>query len=379
MAFQGTQQPDLIGLALNLMQMRRQNELNDRRLALDEFKAKADAEAAREKGRLEAIKLGREMAGSAATAGASLGPSLATATDQGAPAEDQAAAARAYLAGLQQEAQFRAGPGMRVTGDILNQVGNEAASSNALARSASRAEPKLDWEYDKEGNKRRVIVGEGGKMTPVPGAVWVPPKAGVTVNVGGKDGLDLNQVATASRAERDAFRQQMVPFESFDRARTTMRNVRKMADENGILPQAASQIIASDAMAALRPEALNEGDVARLTQVGIWNKALARIGLPPQMTVEQLDTLAKMINDKAREAEPKRRAIIKDARKRAKYFGFPPDLILGEYTDGIPSLPNTTPSAGSNGSVRIAPGETNGGTMSVGPLTPSEAKALGLE
>jgi len=103
-------------------------------------------------------------------------------------------------------------------------------------------------------------------------------------------------------------------------------------------------------MAALRPEALNEGDVARLTSVGVWNKALARIGLPPQMTVEQLDTLSKMINDKAREAEPRRRALIKDARKRAKYFGFPPDLILGEYADGIPRNPRPVPADASSNS-----------------------------
>lgn len=333
MAFQGTQQPDLIGLALNLMQMRRQNELNERKLRLEEFRAQTEAAAAKEKGRLDAIKLGREMAGKEAEAGAALGPSLATATDEMAPAADQAAAARAFLPGLWQEAQFRVGPGMPVTGDVLNQIGNEAAASSAMARSASRAEPKLDWEYDEAGNKRRVIVGPGGEMKPVPGAVWVPPKAGVTVNVGG-EGLDLNQIATASRAERQSFKESMAPFEAFDRARTTMRNVRKMADKDGILPQQASQIIASDAMAALRPEALNEGDVARLTAVGVWNKALARIGLPPQMTVEQLDTLAKMINDKAREAEPRRKALIEDAKFRAQEFGFSPRLILGEYYTG---------------------------------------------
>lgn len=332
MAFQGAQnQPDLVGLALNLMQMRRDRELAERKMALEEFKAKSAAEAAQQSARLDAIKLGRELQKSSQEAGAALGPSLATAIDENAPAGDQAAAARSFLPALWREAQFRVGPGMPVTGDVLNQIGNEAAAAGALSRSAARAEPKLDWEYDEEGNKRRVVVGEGGQMTPVPGAVWVPPKAGVTVNVGGDKGLDLNQIATASRAERQAFREQMAPFEAFDRAITTMRNVRRMADKDGVLPQQASQIIASDAMAALRPEALNEGDVARLTAVGVWNKALARIGLPPQMTVEQLDTLSQMIKDKAKEAEPKRKAIIEDARFRAKEFGFSPRLILGEY------------------------------------------------
>lgn len=338
MAFQGAQnQPDLVGLALNLMQMRRDRELAERKMALEEFKAKSAAEAAQQSARLDAIKLGRELQKSSQEAGAALGPSLATATDGNAPAGDQAAAARSFLPALWREAQFRVGPGMPVTGDVLNQIGNEAAAAGALSRSAARAEPKLDWEYDEAGNKRRVVVGDGGKMTPVPGAVWVPPKAGVTVNVGG-DGLDPAQIATASRAEASAFREQIAPFEAFDRAIATMRNVRRMADKDGVLPQQASQIIASDAMAALRPEALNEGDVARLTAVGVWNKALARIGLPPQMTVEQLDTLSQMIKDKAREAEPQRRAIIEDAKFRAEYFGFPPRLILGEkYLGGSSS------------------------------------------
>lgn len=334
MPFQPPQQPDLVSLALNLMQMKRDNELAQRKMALEEFKAKSTAKFDQAKSIMEIVKLGREMAASEAESGAALAPSLSVATDANAPAEDQAAAARAYLPRLMQEAQFRAGPDKPVTGDILNQIGNEAAAAGAISRSASRSEPKLDWEYDAQGNKRRVIVGEGGKMTPVPGAVWVPPKAGVTVNVGGKDGLNLNQIATASSRERDAFIQRMAPFEAIDRARTTMKNVRAMADKNGILPQQATQIIASDAMAALRPEALNEGDVARLTAVGMWNKALARVGLPPQMTVDQLDTLARMIKDKAREAAPKRKAIIEDARFRAEQFGFSPRLILGEYATG---------------------------------------------
>jgi hypothetical protein len=159
-------------------------------------------------------------------------------------------------------------------------------------------------------------------MEPVPRAPLV------TV---GDNGLDLNQIAGTSRAERASFVEQMKPFEAYDRARATITNVRSMADARGVLPQQASQIIASDVMAALRPEALNEGDVARLTAVGLWNKALSAVGLPPEMTVAQLDTLARMVEDKAKQAEPKRRALIDDGRYRAEQFGFDPRLIIGDY------------------------------------------------
>lgn len=175
---------------------------------------------------------------------------------------------------------------------------------------------------------KAIMTPEGPQYVPADQAVGKAPYSPSLVEI---NGLDANQIANASRAERASFVEAMKPFESFDRARATLRNVRGMADEKGILPQQASQIIASDAMAALRPEALNEGDVARLTAVGLWNKVNAALGLPPQMTVDQLDTLAKMIEDKAREAEPKRQAIIEDGRFRAQEFGFNPRLILGEY------------------------------------------------
>lgn len=46
MAFQGTPQPDLIGLALNLMQMRRDNELQNRKMALEEARLQLDQQQA---------------------------------------------------------------------------------------------------------------------------------------------------------------------------------------------------------------------------------------------------------------------------------------------------------------------------------------------
>lgn len=334
MAFQGNKGPDLVSLALNIMQMKRDREFEERRLAIEEFKAQNDARLAQNKNILEMMKLARETAGTEKKASAELAPTLSIAADDAAPMADRAAAARAYLPGLMQEAQFRAGPGNQVTGDILNQVGNEAAAASAVTRAT--AQPNLDWEYDSAGNKRRVKVAADGSMTPVPGAVWVPPKAGVTVNnVLGGSGFTPKQLADVSGTEQVRFQERMKPYEALDRAQATMRNVRKMADKNGVLPQQASQIIASDAMAALRPEALNEGDVARLTAVGMWNKALARVGLPPQMTVDQLDTLSKMIDDKAKGASAKRRAIIKDAVFRAEEFKINPRLIIGDYADGL--------------------------------------------
>lgn len=201
-------------------------------------------------------------------------------------------------------------------------------TGSAQRMTAQKAAPALKQVMTPDG-PRYVTAEEALGQTPFTPSL-------VEVNTGSQ-GLDLNQVANASRAERASFVEQMKPFESFDRARATLRNVRAMADERGVLPQQASQIIASDAMAALRPEALNEGDVARLTAVGLWNKAYAVLGLPPQMTVEQLDTLAKMIEDKAREAEPKRRALIDDGRFRAQQFGFDPRLILGEYATPQPA------------------------------------------
>lgn len=217
----------------------------------------------------------------------------------------------------------------------------------------------------KAPNLKPIMTDDGPRYVTAEEAVGQTPFSPSLVEINnGPGGLDMNQIATASRAERQAFLAAMVPFESFDRARSTMRNVRNMADERGVLPQQASQIIASDAMAALRPEALNEGDVARLTAVGLWNKINAAIGLPPQMTVEQLDTLARMIEDKAREAEPKRQALIEDGRFRAQQFGFDPRLILGDYaTQGQRPTQPTPAAPPSTGNV----------------LSPERARALGLE
>ena len=332
MPYKGSQQPDLVGLALNLMQMKRDRELDERKLALEEFKAQQMAQSNAIQAQRDDIKwqldiqrsamdldekmVGREKA---------LAPTMNAANDPRLDNSTRQTAANQFVRGLNQ--QIAAGRDPEMVG---GNVGAEAATMRAKDLSAA---PNLDWEYDSAGNKRRVIVGEGGQMTPVPGAVWVPPKAGVTVNVGGDGALDLNQVVAASRDERRDFVERMAPFEAIEKAQSTMKNVRAMADKNGVLPQQASQIIASDAMAALRAEALNEGDVARLTAVGLWNKAYAVLGLPPTMTVEQLDTLSKMLDDKAREAIPKRKSLIKEASFRAKQFGFDPRLVLGEYAD----------------------------------------------
>ena len=45
MAFKGTQGPDLVSLALNIMQMKRDREFEERRLSLEEFKAQESARA----------------------------------------------------------------------------------------------------------------------------------------------------------------------------------------------------------------------------------------------------------------------------------------------------------------------------------------------
>lgn len=330
MAFQSNvQAPDLVGLALNLMQMKRDRELQERKLALEEFRAKNEAEATKAKTMFEMVKLGREVAGQEAKAGADLAPSLSVAADDNAPMADRAAAARSYLPALMQEAQFRAGPDAPVTADILNQIGNEAAGAGAISRAT--AKPELDWEYDEAGNKRRVIVGAGGKMTPVPGAVWVPPKAGVTVNVGANGQLDLGKIADVSRAEKANFNEAIAPYEALDNAISTLQSFQSMADENGNLPFEANQFVSSDVMAALRGEALNEGDVKRLTNVGLMNTAKEWVGLPAQMNVKQTNTLGKILSEKARKKEGKRRQLIDDYIYRSEEFKFNPRLIVGKY------------------------------------------------
>lgn len=224
--------------------------------------------------------------------------------------------------------------------------GDQRSVRSAFAEFAPDKVAEQMFAPPKAPSLKAVMTPEGPKYVPVEEASGMTPFSPGLVNIhNAPSGLDPNQVATASRAERASFMASMAPFEAFDRAKTTMRNVRGMADEKGILPQQASQIIASDAMAALRPEALNEGDVARLTAVGLWNKINAAIGLPPQMTVEQLDTLSKMIEDKAREAEPKRKALIEDGRFRAQTFQFDPRLILGEYTDWKPVGAQVSPTS----------------------------------
>lgn len=236
--------------------------------------------------------------------------------------EAQLSAARAQGDFTRQLADMQArGASPQDIVDFYVRNGNPAAAKQVADTYGIGGEPSL----------KAVQTPNGPRYVRAQDAIGLEPvQSGPLVNIEG-DSLDMNQIATASRAERQSFVERMAPFEMLDRAQTTMRNVRAMADQNGVLPQQASQIIASDAMAALRPEALNEGDVARLTAVGLWNKALARLGLPPQMTVDQLDTLTRMIEDKAREAAPKRRALIEDGRFRAEQFGFAPRLILGEY------------------------------------------------
>ena len=213
MAFQtNVQAPDMVSLALNLMQMKRQADLEERRMALEEAKMQAEQRAAELQARRDNIEWGLNIQKSAAELdakrqemGGGLAPSLGVVMDPAATGEEQRAAGSNYANSLMQRAQILAGFDENgypnpVRGEDLNALGNIASGTLGVENAKARNTPTLDWEYRENGDKRRVIVGPGGKMTPVPGAVWVPPKSGVTVNVGG-EGLDLNQIATASREQ----------------------------------------------------------------------------------------------------------------------------------------------------------------------------------
>lgn len=368
MAFQtNVQAPDMVSLALNLMQMKRQADLEERRMALEEAKMQAEQRAAELQARRDNIEWGLNIQKSAAELdakrqemGGGLAPSLGVVMDPAATGEEQRAAGSNYANSLMQRAQILAGFDENgypnpVRGEDLNALGNIASGTLGVENAKARNTPTLDWEYRENGDKRRVIVGPGGKMTPVPGAVWVPPKSGVTVNVGG-EGLDLNQIATASREERKAFQEKIAPFEALDNAKATLESFRAMADKDGNLPYEAAQFVSSDVMAAMRAEALNEGDVKRLTAVGLWNAAKGVFNIPPQMTVRQTDTLVKILDARSRAREPKRRAIIKEGAYRAKSFGFDPRLIIGEYADeSKPKPKDSSASVKSQGTPGILP------------------------
>lgn len=269
--------------------------------------------------------------------GSSLAPNLDLALDENAAPSDRQAGGASYIQGLQESAQLAAGfdpagnPN-QITGDILNRLGNEAAASAGLRRAEARSNPTLDWEYDSAGNKRRSIVGEGGRMTPVPGASWVPPRSGVTVNVGGGE-LDLKQIADVSARESQTFQEKIAPFEANENALSGLESFRSMADENGMLPYEASQFVASDVMASMRGEALNEGDVKRLASVGLMNTAKEWVGIPARMSVSQADTLAQILSERAKSKEGKRRRLIRNGIYRAEKFQIDPKLVVGDYAD----------------------------------------------
>lgn len=229
---------------------------------------------------------------------------------------------------------------MRLDEKLRNTPMSDPNYREAWAARYPLAYGKQAFAAPKAGGRPLQVMRDGRPTYVAPeDAIGMEPVPRAPLVTVGDNGLDLNQIAGTSRAERASFVEAMKPFEAYDRARATITNVRSMADARGVLPQQASQIIASDVMAALRPEALNEGDVARLTAVGLWNKALSAVGLPPEMTVAQLDTLARMVEDKAKQAEPKRRALIDDGRYRAQQFGFDPRLIIGDYAVPQQSAP----------------------------------------
>lgn len=125
MAFKGTQGPDLVSLALNIMQMKRDREFEDRRLSLEEFKAQEAARTNAIQAQRDDAKFGLEMKEREAKlreAGVSLdstlrdnemkmGPTLDLVNDPKAAPDQRYAAARQFDQFVQsQGSQFQRPP-----------------------------------------------------------------------------------------------------------------------------------------------------------------------------------------------------------------------------------------------------------------------------
>lgn len=169
MAFQGAQnQPDLVGLALNLMQMRRDRELAERKMALEEGRLQFDQQqsaiqAARDAEDWRLTKLEREaalkekgfnFAGANDQLEQGLGGQLlGIANDAAATPADRYSAARRFDALVQQQTapDFGRAPEL---------VGANAGSGLAAVRQAERTESRIKDEDARRSENSQVSVYE---------------------------------------------------------------------------------------------------------------------------------------------------------------------------------------------------------------------------
>lgn len=169
MAFQGAQnQPDLVGLALNLMQMRRDRELAERKMALEEGRLRFDQQqsaiqAARDAEDWRLTKLEREAAlkeQGVSFAGAQDkleqglgGQLLGIVNDPMATPADRHSAARRFDLFVQQQAS----PDV---GRAPNLVGSNAGAGLASIGSAERTESRIKDEDARRSENSQVSVYE---------------------------------------------------------------------------------------------------------------------------------------------------------------------------------------------------------------------------
>lgn len=170
MAFQtNVQAPDMVSLALNLMQMKRQADLEERKMALDEARLQAEQRRQEIQDHRDSIQWGLDMqrqgleidnakreAGLKATA--DLAGPLSIVLDPAATQPEQSMAAQSYLPQLMDRAKAMDPTGGADLGRYLNQAGIQAggmvASSLASDRKAlSAKESDLSLE-DKFAQKR---------------------------------------------------------------------------------------------------------------------------------------------------------------------------------------------------------------------------------
>ena len=157
MAFKGTQGPDLVSLALNIMQMKRDREFEDRRLSLEEFKAQEAARTNAIQARRDDLTFGLDMKEREAKlreAGVSLdstlrdnemkmGPTLDLVNDPMAAPDQRYAAARQFDQFVQsQGSQFQRAP--EVVG------ANIGAGRGLMLQGERQANTEKESDFDRQ-------------------------------------------------------------------------------------------------------------------------------------------------------------------------------------------------------------------------------------
>lgn len=219
MAFQSNvQAPDMVSLALNLMQMKRQQELEDRKLAMQESQMQMEQKRAaiqdyrdsvmfdlqsQEKGL--AIDNAKREAGLKATG--DLAEPLSIVMDPSAPPAEQSMAAQSYLPQLMSRAQALDPTGGADLGRYLNQAGVEAggmvASSMAGERktiAAKESDLSLEEKYAIRREKRAEAAAIREEQRKAKAASLQSEAEANAVAAGKWDGKDLDKAGASQEA-----------------------------------------------------------------------------------------------------------------------------------------------------------------------------------